>query len=397
MSNSPSTATSPPVRGLLFAGLGAGVWVTVWWMIHGPAAPPFATWDIALVAVIGWVPAGIVLSESLRGMPRLLMGVPAAGFLVWSAFTAGSIPDIGPHFSRWFWGAALGISTAVLVRSFERRSEKKPVWPLSSLVLLVPLTAIVTGAFTLERSRYLEQKLAEYLSQYRLMEARELVSNLQVLDPQRTISQEPMFLLAERLDRELDTVRQEVEELQNRRAESPKSLSPELRIELAQNLAILGQMEEATAELTRLTKEDPQSFAAFNLLGTIREHREDWEQSLRSYERARDVLVQRAESPERRAGLIQALKGIAYTQRKRGQYREAESAYEEVLTLAPTAEHHFLLAQFYEDAQQGDKAQFHAYKAADLNPRFRENANQLVEGMLGEQFGCWSIFQNRRR
>jgi tetratricopeptide (TPR) repeat protein len=95
--------------------------------------------------------------------------------------------------------------------------------------------------------------------------------------------------------------------------------------------------------------------------------------------------------------LAQAWKGIAYSQRKLGNYREAEAAYEKVLEIAPTAAHHFLMAQFQDDAQQGAKAQLHAYKAAEINPRaYRAQTDQLVNGMLGEQFGCWSIFRNRK-
>jgi hypothetical protein len=54
------------------------------------------------------------------------------------------------------------------------------------------------------------------------------------------------------------------------------------------------------------------------------------------------------------------------------------------------------MAQFYENAQQGNKAQHHAYLAAELDPAFRERADQLVNDLQGNQFGCWGVFQNRR-
>ena len=76
----------------------------------------------------------------------------------------------------------------------------------------------------------------------------------------------------------------------------------------------------------------------------------------------------RPESPARAAGVLRATTGIAYCLRKLGRYAEAEVAYREVLALSPTADSHFLLAQFYEDAQQAGKAREHARRAIELAP-----------------------------
>jgi tetratricopeptide (TPR) repeat protein len=93
------------------------------------------------------------------------------------------------------------------------------------------------------------------------------------------------------------------------------------------------------------------------------------------------------------AGLLQATTGIAYCQRKLGHYADAEATYQQVLTLSPTADSHFLLAQFYEDAQQAEKARTHARRAMALAPtRYRQEGEKLIRKLTVYHFGCLSVF-----
>jgi tetratricopeptide (TPR) repeat protein len=348
---------------------------------------------------------GFVVADALFGKPRWLTGLLAAGLTLSTAILAGSTPaawGINSYGERLVWGAIAGVSVAVLVQSFNRSRQQRqsPIWALTTLLLLVPLIAMAISAYTADRIRNHEKKFGEHLSQYRLREARDVVAKLRILDPVRTINNMPLSMLADDLDQQLKSIHGEADQLRKQLADAAISKSAdavELRIQLAQCLAILGQREEAIREQDGLTEKNPQADHALSLLGTLWEHQERWEESLRYYAQAREVLSQQAASPEQQIELAQAWKGIAYSQRKQGNYREAEAAYEKVLEVAPTAAHHFLMAQFQDDAQQGAKAQLHAYKAAEINPRaYRAQADQLVNGMLGEQFGCWSIFRNRK-
>ncbi len=406
LSESSAKANAPPFRKLVLACLASGAWVALWAMLAKDGQQgtfPFVYWDIALVSTLSWIPIGLVLTEALR-IPRWLLGVLGAGlafgslFLIGDAFSA----KMDPSLARWVLGAFVEISIMLLVVSFHRprEPEPSPTWPVLSLVLVVPLAAIVTSAYTAERIRSLEKSIGGFLSQYRLMEARELLAALQILDPNHVLNGMPLSMVTRDLDRELRVIREETDHLEKRLAKggfTKPAEEQELRIEWAEKQAILGHIQEAMADLTQLTNATPQDTRALLLLATMEEHQEDWQQSLLHYEEARKALLEQLPSPERQSNLVQAWKGIAFSQRKRGHYREAEAAYSQVLKLAPTAEHHFLLAQFHQDAQRGDRAQFHADKAAELNPlSYRERADQLGESMQREQFGCWSIFRNRK-
>jgi hypothetical protein len=63
-----------------------------------------------------------------------------------------------------------------------------------------------------------------------------------------------------------------------------------------------------------------------------------------------------------------------------------------VLALAPTAESHFLLAQFYEDTQQAMKAEAHARQAMILDRRrYLAEGQNLIDKLITLHFGCWGV------
>lgn len=136
---------------------------------------------------------------------------------------------------------------------------------------------------------------------------------------------------------------------------------------------------------------------ACNLRGTIYEARGAWRQSLDWYGRAKAAWQMEATSKNRDRGLTLAAKGVAYSQRRLGNYREAEAAYLELLAIAPTADTHFLLAQFYEDAQRAARAQHHAREAAKLDPaHYARPARDLIDKLVTLHFGCWGVYRAER-
>ena len=97
--------------------------------------------------------------------------------------------------------------------------------------------------------------------------------------------------------------------------------------------------------------------------------------------------------------MARAVTGVAFCERKRGHLREAEAAWQELLSLAPTAETqadaHFLLAQFYDDTQQTEKSQFHVQQAMKLDPeQYVEPGRQLLSKLVTSHFGCVGIINS---
>ncbi|HVW01990.1 MAG TPA: hypothetical protein VHB77_16675, partial [Planctomycetaceae bacterium] len=90
---------------------------------------------------------------------------------------------------------------------------------------------------------------------------------------------------------------------------------------------------------------------------------------------------------------VRALGGIGYTERKLGHLREAEAAWLQALELRPTADLHFLVAQFYRDTQQAAAAHQHIVRAIELAPeRYREEGHRLTEELMTSHFGCAAVW-----
>jgi tetratricopeptide (TPR) repeat protein len=159
---------------------------------------------------------------------------------------------------------------------------------------------------------------------------------------------------------------------------------------------MLGRTEAALAMLPSLEESNAAPSVA-KLRGTIYETRGDWRAALASYQKARNGWESRPPSPERSAGLLQSTTGMAFCQRKMGRYADAEVMYGQVLALSPSADSHFLLAQFYEDTQQAAKARMHARRAIALSPaRYREEGEKLIRKLSVFQFGCLGVFAAER-
>jgi tetratricopeptide (TPR) repeat protein len=233
-------------------------------------------------------------------------------------------------------------------------------------------------------------RLADLLDQSRFGEAQALARRLLVLDPSVNLRGPPLHEAAGDIDRV-------VHELEARVARPlAADATPGEKLDRARRLAMLGRTGPALDVLDSVREPAAAPHVA-NLRGTIHESEGELELALASYERAREAWAVRPPSPVRHAELLRALTGIAYCRRKLGDYPSAESAYQEVLALSPSADSHFLLAQFYEDAQHAGKARDHARRAAALAPdRYGQEGEKLIRKLRVFHFGCLGVFGAER-
>jgi tetratricopeptide (TPR) repeat protein len=257
------------------------------------------------------------------------------------------------------------------------------------LAIAAILATLVPAAFTRARQDLYEKRLGELIAQGRLGQAARLSVQLAELAPSGKLNGQPLRAVAQGLQLR-------VHELEQQAAIPLADRTPAALLERARMWAILGNVEQAERTLEPLLQPPAPHPAACLLLGTAYESQEDWLISRHWYEAAQAALRHSSSQPHVTRLFVQATKGVAYTERKLGRYREAEAAYLEVLALAPTAEMHFLLAQFYDDGQQAAKAHEHAQAAARIDPAtYLEPARRLTTSLAQRQFGCLWVYWRR--
>lgn len=252
--------------------------------------------------------------------------------------------------------------------------------------LLVTLP-VVTQFQALVSARQTE--LQELLGQSRLSEARRAAGELALADPSCQISGQPIGLLSRQLAEHLQSLSRQAQHLS-----ADRSLDG--RIELGRVLAILSERDAAVESLTAAIEQQPRSARAWQILGAVYEHQEEWSNALQAYHTAAELWPQRTSSEEAKTGEIAAWKGIAFVQRKQGQLSNADAAYQQLIAIAPTAANHFLLAQFYESAERSATAVEHARQAATLDPaNYAAPTTDLIRKVSQGGFGCLAGLKHR--
>jgi len=389
--NRPST---PAARALAVLALAGGLGGVAWSVADGGwdggrAPAPYAWADVAAVHVACAVPLALVLtllvtSSASPGGSAVVAAACLAAGLVGPAVTPPPVP-----------GAVLrpavalltlsGVTLAVAVCS-DRLTGGGRVGRLAVPVALGAATLVVPPAtFVDARCRHDLARLGEWVGQSRVGEARAVAQGLVVLAPGLGWNGRPVGEVAADLDRVVARLEQRVA------VPLRETATTQDRVDRGVALAMLGRTGEALDVLTPV--DDPRLAAEVGILrGTVHEARGEWDAGLAAYRVGRTAWEARPPSPARNAGILRAATGVAYGLRKAGRYAEAGAAYREVLALSPTADRHFLLAQFYEDAQQAGAAREHARRAAELAPdRYGAAADRLVARLAVYQFGCLGV------
>lgn len=389
---------SLPSRDLPLAAIGVaaaavGVSLLVGGWGRSEQAPfPFVWRDVALVHFLAALPLAIYLSGSIRGRVSVggCLGLAAAALVL--GLTLMLVGDL-------FWTplaatglrvllALLAALSAGLVAAAMGPLRERPSQGAAQALLALAILLAVPPFYIHARGKHDRQRLAELQDQSRLGEAQALAQALLVLTPDARVRGKPIVLVATELDRV-------AAELTDQAAKPLASHATDAeRYERARILAVLGRTSEALAVLDS-SPSLGDSLAAALLRGTIHETRSEWTAELAALSHARELLEEQSPSPERDADLIHAVTGLAFAHRKLGDNAAAAAAYNELLRLTPTADTHFLLAQFYEDTQQARLAQFHARQATQLAPdRYTRPAEQLVNKLRTTHFTCWGLLNS---
>jgi tetratricopeptide (TPR) repeat protein len=362
---------------------------------------PFAWRDVAVVHVACAVPLAVLLAMHVRrkAPPVVALALAALALAAAAALMLGALRQnvMGALLSSSLVGLFLRAGLAlcltfagVLPLLFFFRNDaahedkRENRMALGGLALLALLLA--PWIFVSARCRHDAARLAELVDQSRFGEGRTLAYGLVLLDPQRDWRGRPLRQTALQLDRkvtELETAT---------RAPLPPWATAAQRLDRARDLAMLGRTETALDLLAALR--DPELGPEKEMLrGAIHEAREEWSSALQAYQNARNAWEPRPESSERTKGMLTAATGIGYSSRKLGRYAEAEVAFLERLNLdadaKASAESHFLLARYYEDTEQTQKAQMHARRAMELDPaRYDKEGADLIRKLSVFHFGC---------
>ncbi|WP_020475362.1 hypothetical protein [Zavarzinella formosa] len=258
-----------------------------------------------------------------------------------------------------------------------------------TIIVGVLLSLGAGSVYVKARSRHEAAKLDELLEQSRIAEARVLARQLQELNPDQRIRNQPVERLADDLDRLIARLESHV------MTPLLSTASPVARLERARELAILDRREEALETLESL-EGTPFWPEGLLLRGVIRENENQLTEALTAYESARSAWREHPEFPGRPGGLIRAQTGIHYSLRQLGRVAEAETELEQLLSMSPTAEHHFLAARFFEDIQRVEESQTHAREAMRLDPkRYNQQGRELINKLATSHFGCFRVDDDR--
>lgn len=348
--------------------------------------------DVTVVQILAALPLAWwcgVWSGPLRKTSRMLV-VMAAFVTVAILATVGATIPLGS------WVVESAVLSAVMILA----AALSAILGVGSLdhparVAFAPLTAasmlvvafLVPATYLHARLRHAERELTELIDQSRFGEALATAQPIARLEPTLVVNGRPIREVVSALTKGVVALESQVS------GPFPGDATDEIRLTRARGLAILGRTDEALAVL----RDCQPGLDAFLLEGTIRETRGEWTVGREKYAAARMLADALPLSPTRTRRQIQALKGVAYCERKAGRTREAEAAYLELLALSPTADAHFLAAQFYDDSQSTALALKHARQAVALDPqRYSESGRKLIDKLQTVHFGCWGVYAEQR-
>lgn len=357
---------------------------------------PLRFLDITLVQLLAVGPLICIISRRISPRLRPLMAVVCLGIsvLAWSLSALWidrfSGENLWPLILQqllvlvpFVWGLSLFMQPLFpSKRRVEIEQSRENDHASSRLLWLSTLCLALfpAGVYRMSRVQAAQDQLHQFQSQMRIGEFVALSEDMLVIAP--AVKYQERLLMRVVLDWEH----------QRRQLTDSFPQFPEAE-QKARVLAMLGRRREALALLDLNSLGETRSVSRCLLAATIFEHEQDWTQSCFWYEQARTQLNEsdRDSIPM----LAAAYRGLGFCQRKQGEYRQAEAAYLSLLKLDPSAETHFLLAQFYQDTQVGEQAAYHLDQAVRLSEQqYAELATEMRARLQSHQFSCFQLWRS---
>jgi|GEM_PF-3420148 len=411
--NPPDPPSQTPRRTISFLTAIGLTCLVGWWVqsvrVKGGLSLPYVRSDIIVVNFLCMLPLSVLLSEWMFGVlkPRrfhvflILQTVflVGAGGIILLALNSDQTSSTLSGYDAWesfglrpalaFW-----VMTSAILAVGNLPGCQEPAHTSRQGILvwgLVWVTALLVPSFYIQsRVNEMVTTIEEYLGSGRLGDARELTREVCILSPWERMGGMPIGDLARDLDLDCHGIEQSLALMNRRPVRSEEYMYHESRL-----LTILGQRASAVRLLEPWTGTPSTSPLTYQLLGNIYQQQKNWPDSKQQYQRALKAWQKLPRSEQQQAGIVTAWKGMAFAERKRGNYAEAEAAYLSTLSLAPTADQHFLLAQFYEDTQQTTKARDHAQQAMALDAaRYGVSGKKLITSLQQQHFGCLNVWRN---
>ena len=221
--------------------------------------------------------------------------------------------------------AALPLAATLAVVVFgkwARNGRALRVMAVEALVLIV-----IPAFYISVRTESEIASCVELVGQLRYGEARECMRRICRLAPGARWNGQLLATEAAKIEPIVARLEQSVAE------ELPHAATDAQRMKRAQYLAMLERTEEALAVLD-VSEKLAGNADACNLRGTILETRREWREAHAWYMLAKKAWERAPESSRRAEGLMRAVRGVAFNARKMGSMREAEGAWQELLSLS---------------------------------------------------------------
>ncbi|WDQ18507.1 tetratricopeptide repeat protein [Rhodopirellula sp. P2] len=259
------------------------------------------------------------------------------------------------------------------------------VWPSWAWLLFGTATIAIPATYTHSAAESLEKKLQESLSSNRVALAWKQCWQLRRFDPSVTTADSDLATLEGNLHEQKARLESVVQQ------PLPRNLTIAMIGRRITTLVQLDRNHEALGWIRPMMSGRHFQAISLDFYGLCQQRLDQPSESLRGYERSLQHWQRQADSPGKLKAMSSAYKGIAFAARQLGNRRLEEEAYQALVQLAPTAEHHFLLATCYKEHQKTSLAAENAQLAAQLDPTYAEQAQSMLAQLSRDHFSCFLV------
>ncbi|PHQ33058.1 tetratricopeptide repeat protein [Rhodopirellula bahusiensis] len=257
-----------------------------------------------------------------------------------------------------------------------------PAW---TWLLFGVATIAIPATYTHSAAESLQKNLKESLGSQRIALAWEQCWQLRRFNPNAAAADTDLATLQGNLREEKIRLESEVER------PMPRNMNISMIGRRITSLVQLDRNYEALGWIRPMMSGRNFHPISLDYYGLCQQRLEHPAESMRGYERSLQHWQRQPDSPSKRNAMTSAYKGIAFAARQSGNRRLEEETYQSLIELAPTAEHHFLLATCYKEHQKTTPAAEHAQLAVQLDPLYAEQARSMLSQLSRDHFSCFLV------